>query len=122
MAASEAELGSLARAGDVQTLGALLERCRPSLYATAVGMLGNRAQDSAVCESMGPVADRTREHLGTTDAAIILLRRYLVRKARELQNGKLNAQILDSAQVFEAPASPASAIGAVDEDLYQHAE
>jgi len=24
--------------------------------------------------------------------------------------------------VFEAPASPASAIGAVDEDLYQHAE
>src|SRR5947207_13881215 len=42
--------------------------------------------------------------------------------ARELQNGKLNAQILDSAQVFEAPASPASAIGAVDEDLYQHAE
>jgi len=40
---SDAELGSLARAGDVQALAGLLERCRPSLYATAVGLLGNRA-------------------------------------------------------------------------------
>lgn len=40
---TEAELGSLARAGDVQALAALLERCRPSLYAMAVGLLGNRA-------------------------------------------------------------------------------
>ena len=40
---SEAELGSLARAGDVQALTGLLERCRPALYATAIGLLGNRA-------------------------------------------------------------------------------
>src|SRR5262249_13701829 len=39
----EAELGSLARAGDVEALAALLERFRPSLYAAAIGMLGNRA-------------------------------------------------------------------------------
>jgi len=43
IAISDAELGSLARAGDVQALAGLLERCRPSLYATAVGLLGNRA-------------------------------------------------------------------------------
>jgi RNA polymerase sigma-70 factor (ECF subfamily) len=42
-AVPDAELGSLARAGDVQALAALLERCRPSLYATAMGLLGNRA-------------------------------------------------------------------------------
>jgi RNA polymerase sigma factor (sigma-70 family) len=40
---TDTELGSLARAGDVQALAALLERCRPSLYATAVGLLANRA-------------------------------------------------------------------------------
>src|SRR5262249_17860397 len=40
---SDAELGSLARAGDMTALAGLLERCRPSLYATAVGLLGNRA-------------------------------------------------------------------------------
>ncbi len=42
-AAIEAELGSLARAGDAQALAALLERCRPSLYATALGLLTSRA-------------------------------------------------------------------------------
>jgi len=43
IAMSDAELGSLARAGDVQALAGLLERCRPSLYAAAIGLLGNRA-------------------------------------------------------------------------------
>jgi hypothetical protein len=52
------------------------------------GLLGNRAQDSAVCESMGPVSDRTREHLGTADAGIILFRRRMLKLARELQQGK----------------------------------
>src|SRR6478735_1134721 len=42
-AVTDAELGLLARDGDVQALAALLERCRPSLYATAVGLLANRA-------------------------------------------------------------------------------
>jgi RNA polymerase sigma factor (sigma-70 family) len=43
LAISDAELASLARAGDVQALAGLLERCRPSLYAAAIGLLGNRA-------------------------------------------------------------------------------
>jgi RNA polymerase sigma-70 factor (ECF subfamily) len=42
-AESDTELGLLARAGDVQALAALLELCRPSLYATAMGLLSNRA-------------------------------------------------------------------------------
>jgi RNA polymerase sigma-70 factor (ECF subfamily) len=33
----------LARNGDIQALAALLERCRPSLYATAIRLLANRA-------------------------------------------------------------------------------
>lgn len=42
-APSDAELGTAARQGDVQALAALLERHRCALYATAVGLLGNRA-------------------------------------------------------------------------------
>jgi DNA-directed RNA polymerase specialized sigma24 family protein len=42
-AVPDVELGLLARAGDVQALAALLERYRPSLYATAIGLLANRA-------------------------------------------------------------------------------
>jgi phenylpropionate dioxygenase-like ring-hydroxylating dioxygenase large terminal subunit len=46
-----------------------------------------RAQDAAMVESMGPIYDRTQEHLGSTDAAIIAMRRRLLKAARELQNG-----------------------------------
>ena len=42
-AVTHAELAALARAGDAQALAALLERCRPWLYATAIGLLGNRS-------------------------------------------------------------------------------
>ncbi|HUZ77998.1 MAG TPA: Rieske 2Fe-2S domain-containing protein [Chloroflexota bacterium] len=51
------------------------------------GLPGNRPQDSAVTESMGTIYDRSREHLGTTDAAIILMRRYLMRLANDLSHG-----------------------------------
>ncbi len=51
------------------------------------GLPGNRVQDAAVTESMGAIYDRTQEHLGTTDAAIIFMRRQLMRLARELESG-----------------------------------
>ena len=39
---SDAELATLARAGEVEALAALLERYRPSLYAAAIRLLRNR--------------------------------------------------------------------------------
>src|SRR5439155_8424821 len=51
------------------------------------GLPGNRVQDAAVTESMGAIYDRTQEHLGTTDIAIIFMRRQLIRLARELDAG-----------------------------------
>ena len=35
-------------------------------------------QDAAMQESMGPIVDRTREHLGASDAAIVQMRRRLI--------------------------------------------
>ena len=55
---------------------------------TYTGIYGVRNQDMAVTESMGGICDRTKEHLGTSDQAIIVARRMLIRMAQELQQGK----------------------------------
>jgi phthalate 4,5-dioxygenase len=47
-------------------------------YVTFTGIKGIRAQDAMVTESAGPIADRTREHLGTSDMAVIAMRRALM--------------------------------------------
>ena len=46
-----------------------------------------RDQDAAVVEGMGSIVDRRREHLGTSDTAIIRMRRRLLGMAKDLQEG-----------------------------------
>jgi phenylpropionate dioxygenase-like ring-hydroxylating dioxygenase large terminal subunit len=48
------------------------------------GIHGFAAQDQALQESMGPIVDRTREHLGTSDTAIIAMRRLLLQEIHAL--------------------------------------
>ena len=43
-------------------------------------------EDKAVTESMGAITDRSREHLGSTDAMIIRVRHKLVEAAKALQD------------------------------------
>ncbi len=45
-------------------------------------------QDRGIQETMGAIYDRTAEHLGSADTAIIMMRRLLMRLARELEQGK----------------------------------
>lgn len=54
------------------------------------GMRGIREQDIAVQEDQfgGPVTDRTKEHLGTSDAGVITLRRRLLNSVRNFQQGQ----------------------------------
>lgn len=54
---------------------------------SCTGIRGIGAQDAAIQESMGRIVDRTKENLGTGDAAIVAFRRRLLRMARELQSG-----------------------------------
>jgi phthalate 4,5-dioxygenase len=63
------------------------------------GMVTNRVQDAAVTESMGTIYDRSREHLGTSDAAIIYMRRHMLRLAKELQQG-IEPRLLSDAELF----------------------
>jgi hypothetical protein len=52
------------------------------------GIHGFAAQDQALQESIGPVVDRTRERLGTSDTAIIATRRLLLQEIRALAQGQ----------------------------------
>ena len=45
--------------------------------------------DQWACESMGPIQDRTREHLGTSDKAIMANRRNLLQAIDDVEAGKL---------------------------------
>jgi phthalate 4,5-dioxygenase oxygenase subunit len=45
---------------------------------TMTGIDGVNTQDYALQEGMGPILDRSKEHVGTTDRAIILLRKTLL--------------------------------------------
>jgi phthalate 4,5-dioxygenase len=51
------------------------------------GINGINTQDVAVQEGMGPIADRSEEHLGSTDRAIVMMRRLLLEATRTVEAG-----------------------------------
>jgi nitrite reductase/ring-hydroxylating ferredoxin subunit len=52
------------------------------------GIDGVGMQDASLQESMGPIADRSKENLVSTDNGIILTRRHLIRAAKANRDGK----------------------------------
>jgi phenylpropionate dioxygenase-like ring-hydroxylating dioxygenase large terminal subunit len=52
--------------------------------------------DQWACESMGPIADRTREHLGTTDRVIMANRRELLKAIDTVAAGGRPPMVLDA--------------------------
>jgi phthalate 4,5-dioxygenase oxygenase subunit len=52
------------------------------------GIRGFPNQDLAMWVSMGPIADRTRERLGSSDLAIVEFRRRMIDAVRAFQEGK----------------------------------
>lgn len=51
------------------------------------GVPGIAMQDASIQESMGPIQDRTKENLTSTDNAIIMARRRLIKAAKALEKG-----------------------------------
>jgi phenylpropionate dioxygenase-like ring-hydroxylating dioxygenase large terminal subunit len=64
----------------------LIDRRAQKERKTFSGVLGIAQQDAAVQESMGPIQDRTRERLGTSDVGIIAARDRLLRAAVALRD------------------------------------
>ena len=52
------------------------------------GIVGINTQDFALQEGMGPIVDRTKENLGTSDKAIVQMRRLLIEAAHDVAAGK----------------------------------
>jgi phthalate 4,5-dioxygenase oxygenase subunit len=65
----------------------LIDRAAQKAGLTYSGIKGIGLQDSAVQESMGRITDRTREHLVTTDRAIVMARARLRKAALEVKEG-----------------------------------
>lgn len=55
---------------------------------TYTGILGLNTQDYAVQEGMGPILDRSKEHLGSSDKAIIAARRLLREAIDDIAAGR----------------------------------
>ncbi|MDR1967351.1 MAG: aromatic ring-hydroxylating dioxygenase subunit alpha [Burkholderiaceae bacterium] len=89
------------------------EEQRTQTY-TGMGMDIN-VHDQWACESLGPIQDRTREHLGTTDKAIAAYRRLLLGAIEDTRAGK-PAPMLPSAQQAAAFAGPPSIDGVTQAD------
>ena len=64
------------------------------------GIAGVHTQDQCVTETMGGVADRTREHLGTTDAMVIRTRRALINAAKALAEHRTLPANVDRPELF----------------------
>ena len=62
----------------------LMDRAGQRAGKTFSGVSGIAMQDASLQESMGPVIDRSKEHLTTTDNGIIVARQRLMRAARAL--------------------------------------
>ena len=68
--------------------GYLLDRVKQKAGSyTGLGVEGLATQDACITESMGPIVDRTGEHLGGGDVYLIAVRRFLLKAVRDFQKG-----------------------------------
>ncbi len=79
------------------------------------GIRGIFVQDNAVQEGMGAIVDRTQEHLGTADLAIIAARRLYLSAARDLAERGIKPPGVETAETYRdidsyAYLQPASAV------------
>ena len=57
-------------------------------------------QDKAVLESMGPMVDRSKEHLGTADTMMIQVRRRLINAAKALRDDGTPPPGVDDPEIY----------------------
>lgn len=64
------------------------------------GIANITLQDAAMTDGMGPILDRTREHLGTSDSTVIRVRRRLIQAARALRDQGTIPPCVDDAGLY----------------------
>ena len=76
----------------------LIDRAAQKTGASYSGVDGIGMQDASLQESMGPIQDRTREHLCPTDLGIVRARRMLLKAAEDNPLGRALPGLDPSAQ------------------------
>jgi hypothetical protein len=90
----------------------LMDRAAQKRGETYSGVAGFAMQDAAVQESMGPIVDRAKENLVSTDNGIIMMRHRLLRALKAMEKGEqppgidLVHQRVRSASVVLPPDQP----------------
>ena len=90
----------------------LIDRAAQKRGDTYSGVYGIAMQDASLQESMGPVVDRTKENLVSTDNGIIMARHRLLRALKAMEKGEtppgiaLEHQRVRSAAVVLPPDKP----------------
>ena len=77
-----------------------VDREAQSTWKSYSGIPGIRQQDMAVTETMGPIYNRSREHLGTSDSLIIRTRRRWIATARALRDQGVVPPNVDKPEVY----------------------
>lgn len=93
----------------------LIDRALQKSGKSWTGLKGFGIQDCGIQESMGPISDRTREHLGSSDSHVIKLRRLMLRTLAEMGQG-IEPPGLDPASYRVRSASFSLAKGKVFEN------
>jgi len=65
------------------------------------GIKGIVTQDHAVSETQGRIVDRSQEHLGTSDVAVVAWRRLMIRTARALAEKGERPEMLTKAMRWQ---------------------
>ena len=81
------------------------------------GVRGLAEQDAMIQESQGLVADRTREHLTATDAAVVRFRRTVLEGAEQLASGHAPEAPFHNQYYHSRPGSWIAAEGTPFEDV-----
>jgi phenylpropionate dioxygenase-like ring-hydroxylating dioxygenase large terminal subunit len=95
----------------------LIDRAKQKSGRHYSGVKGLAMQDASIQESQGPIADRSREHLVTTDRAIVAARQRLTKAGKEVQTGGKAPGLSPEDQLVRS----ASFVIPVDAEFEKHA-
>jgi phthalate 4,5-dioxygenase len=88
---------------------------------TYTGIQNFLNHDACATETMGPSYDRSREHLGVSDKAVIAVRRYLIDAVRRFSDGETPPHLIgDSAQNNPTNVDTIAKVIPTDGDWHQH--
>jgi hypothetical protein len=78
----------------------LIDREAQRTHRSYTGIENGHVQDQAITESMGPILDRSIEHVGTADVMIIRVRRRLLDAARALDERGVTPPAVDDPDAY----------------------